>query len=146
MKSTQVALYLCPPTHLTPPPSTAQAETSAGGGTPLPYKTLVAVADQLNEQLSQNDYAAAISGFDEALKIILPENQLEQVWRTIIRQDGNPRPKRLSGGIVSSKDHYDAIVTFLEFEKSRYGLLVIVDTISGEICGLCPLPLLDPKE
>jgi hypothetical protein len=139
-KSTQVALYLCPPTHLTPPPPTVPAGTSgAQKNTPLPMETVVAVADRLNQQLSQREYVAAITGFDAALKSILPASRLKKIWEVVLQQDGNPQRRRFASVIVNRKDHYDAVVAFLEFEKSTYGLLVIVDTTSGKISGLCPL-------
>ncbi|HTP07851.1 MAG TPA: hypothetical protein VMP08_06355, partial [Anaerolineae bacterium] len=113
MKSTQVALYLCPPTHLAPPPPTTQANTlEIGKSTLLPYETLVAVADQLNAQLRHGDYSAVINSFDDVLKVTLPEYKLKQNWELFIQQYGELQPKRSASGVVNSKDHYDAVATF----------------------------------
>lgn len=103
---------------------------------------LPTVAKHVVTLLSQRDYAAVETTFDDTLKQALPEGKLRQAWEAATTQVG-PFRKLLSTRakrVTESGTPYDVVVVTCQFQKRKLDVKVVFHASRGKVTGLFFLP------
>jgi len=115
-----------PPTAISPAsqPSDQITELSAAGA-------------GFVDLLAKQDYAAAETRFDPAMKSALPEAKLRAVWEDLLNEAG-PYQKQLRTR-VEKQAGYDVVLVTCQFERKLLDVKVVYDS-QKRITGLWYLP------
>ncbi|HZQ47921.1 MAG TPA: DUF3887 domain-containing protein, partial [Verrucomicrobiae bacterium] len=87
--------------------------------------------------LAKNDYAAAETRFDPAMKSALPEAKLRAVWEDLLNQAG-PYQKQL-GTRVEKQAGYDVVLVTCQFQRKPLDVKVVYDS-QNRVTGLWVQP------
>ncbi len=126
------------------PIATATATTTATSTTSATSTAIVTFSQQdaitlANEFydlfVTQQDYAKAITLFDDQMKAALPENKLKEVWTTLPQQVGAFQ-SRSDAQLSIRQDPYQRVIIPLQFEKAALNMLVVINMTTGKISGL----------
>lgn len=124
---------VAPTSNITPTPNIPPAESA---GKTLSEPEFIAIAEKFSDVLiKQQDYAGAVSLFDDTMKVALPESKLKEVWETLPKQVGQFQ-SRLAPHLAARKDQYQQVIVPLQFEKAALNMLVAVNINNGQIAGL----------
>jgi hypothetical protein len=92
---------------------------------------------QFVELLTKEDFAGAVTQFDDTMKTALPESKLREVWQTLESQAGQFQ-KQL-GVRKTTSAGYDVAMVTCKFERVVLDIKVVFDT-DGRVTGLFFLP------
>jgi dienelactone hydrolase len=136
------AMVQIAPTDASPPPPTDTSETlptltSQSASTPtlqaVQTADLQVQTQQVVEWLVAENFASVASLFDATMTDALPQDQLEEIWETLIAQVG-PFQSRL-GVRAERQGLYDVVYVTVQFEQTNLDVKVVWN-VDGKVSGL----------
>ncbi len=87
--------------------------------------------------LAKGDYADAVAKFDDTMKGVMPEAELEGAWQSLLGKVG--RFQKVIGVSQKKEQGYDVVLVTCRFEKAELDIKVVYNN-QRQVSGLWFLP------
>jgi dipeptidyl aminopeptidase/acylaminoacyl peptidase len=113
--------------------STAYGSFHTYNQEPQKVRELIKQAEDFLDTMVRGDFATATAGFDDTMKRVMPSDQLEKTWKSVLSSAGQFKSR---GSVRTDKVQvYDIVIITCEFEKAPIDVKVVFNA-SRQIAGL----------